>query len=253
MTRRVRSIILVAATTVAACAHRAAGGGEAEVRLAANPDVRWETEGPHEVTVVLENAGSARVAIPEPSAAHAQVVVTEAGAARVVCHEDAALAAADAQVIDLAPRERRALAVRLESCDPPPGEYRYELSYVVPQARGATWSGRVGPARGRILVQRSAAVVEQPASRRTVAPPRHPAPAGAAPASPHPPPAVPGLGPASLACVDRELARRGLNAYGDPVATLYPDGPPVLASEVERQRLLLERYPDVATLCLVPP
>jgi hypothetical protein len=44
------------------------------------------------------------------------------------------------------------------------------------------------------------------------------------------------------ACVDRELSRRGLNAFGDPPGTP--------AREVDdRYRYVTERYPDIATTC----
>lgn len=108
----------------------------------------------------------------------------------------------------------------------------------------------------RARPERAAAVAGAPLPRspRSVEPPGHPAPD--TPAVPAPP--DPGLSPvparppaaATAACVDRELRRRGLNAYGDPQATVYRRVPPVPPSErVER---VLARYPEIRTTCAVP-
>jgi hypothetical protein len=44
------------------------------------------------------------------------------------------------------------------------------------------------------------------------------------------------------ACVDRELSRRGLNAFGDPPGTA--------AREVDdRYEYVTRRYPDIGTVC----
>jgi hypothetical protein len=245
-------LALLAGALALACAHRFGAESPPDLRLITNPDVRWETGGPHDVALVLENAGSEKLRLTEPDPAQAGVTVFEPGEKDPVCRKDPAPPADPPKVVDLAPRERRALVVRLESCALGPGEYRYEAWYVAPEARSA-WAGRVGPERGRVLVHRPEEVA-LPASPRAVSPPDHAeAPVPSAPSSPDSRPAVPPLGSASLACVDRELARRGLNAWGDPASTLYPDGPPTLASEVERQRMVLERYPDLATLCRIPP
>jgi peptidoglycan hydrolase-like protein with peptidoglycan-binding domain len=48
------------------------------------------------------------------------------------------------------------------------------------------------------------------------------------------------------ACVDRELSRRGLNAYGDP-----PGTPPRDADD--RYEFVMQRYPDIGTVCTTTP
>jgi hypothetical protein len=238
----------------AACSQRFGPPRAPELRLSTNPDVRWETDGPHDLAVILENTGAVPTALPEPSPAYASVVVFDPADAGSICRKDAAQVAESPELVDLAGRERRALVVRLDTCEIVPGEYRYEASYVIPEVPGSRWSGRLGPEHGRIVVQSSGALIDWPASRSAVSPPGHAdAPGPPAPANPHFRRAVPPLGPASLACVDRELAGRGLNAWGDPAATVYPEGPPTLASEVERQKMVLERYPEIANSCRIPP
>jgi hypothetical protein len=213
---------------------------------------------------MLENTGDAQTSIALPSPEQAAVVVFDAAGREPLCRKEAEPAPPGLPLVELAERERRALVVRLESCHLAPGAYRYEAAYVIPDVPGARWAGRLGPEHGRIVVQRSTAVIDRPASRAAVSPPgpggtgsgRTPEPdveVTPAPANPHLRPGVSPLGPSSLSCVDRELARRGMNAWGDPAATIYPEGPPTLSSDVERQMMILERYPDIATLCRVPP
>jgi hypothetical protein len=253
---RFTSMSILSAVVIAACAHRFGSPTSPGLRLSTNPDVRWETEGPHDLALVLENTGTAPTAIPEPSPARAYVTVYDTDPSRPVCTHGPD-PAAPTTLADLGPGERRALVVHLPSCELSRGEYRYEVWYDIPDVPGTRWSGRIGPEYGRIFVQSSAAAVDFPASRSAVSPPERadaPAPpAPPAPANPHFHPAFPPFGPASLACVDRELERRGLNAWGDPSATVYPDGPPTLPSDVERQQMVLERYPDIAMVCRLPP
>jgi hypothetical protein len=53
-------------------------------------------------------------------------------------------------------------------------------------------------------------------------------------------------------CVDRELASRGLNAYGDPAGTTYPPGqmPPARA---RGWSAIVARHPDIGAVCFYPP
>ncbi len=55
-------------------------------------------------------------------------------------------------------------------------------------------------------------------------------------------------------CIDRELARRDLNEFGDPKGTTYPHGTPQgVASTVDRYRYILGHRPDIATTCTRAP
>jgi hypothetical protein len=52
-------------------------------------------------------------------------------------------------------------------------------------------------------------------------------------------------------CIDRELARRHLNALGDPEGTTYPPDSPLLrlTETVDRYDYVMERRRDIATTC----
>ncbi len=53
-------------------------------------------------------------------------------------------------------------------------------------------------------------------------------------------------------CLDRELARRGLNAYGDPAGTRYPPGrtPPASAKSWSA---IVAKHPEIGAVCFYPP
>jgi hypothetical protein len=74
------------------------------------------------------------------------------------------------------------------------------------------------------------------------------------PAAPNPqaPPGNAGTAPdATAACVDRELQRRGLDAYGEPLGTTTsPALPPAVGPD--RIDRVLARYPEIRTTCKVP-
>jgi hypothetical protein len=51
-------------------------------------------------------------------------------------------------------------------------------------------------------------------------------------------------------CIDRELAVRDLNAFGDPEGTTYPGGAPLgVATGAGRYDYVMRRRPDVAAAC----
>lgn len=51
-------------------------------------------------------------------------------------------------------------------------------------------------------------------------------------------------------CVDRALAARGLNGFGDPPGTQYPQGVPVDPSSLARYDYVLHRSPSIRGECL---
>ena len=58
-------------------------------------------------------------------------------------------------------------------------------------------------------------------------------------------------------CMDRELARRGLNEFGDPTGTTYPEGSPlydvITKSSTDRFRFVTRRHPDIGAACSSAP
>ncbi len=58
-------------------------------------------------------------------------------------------------------------------------------------------------------------------------------------------------------CIDRELRRRGLNAYGDPEGTTYPNGSPLLneltGTMANRYDYVVRWHRDIGTICGVEP
>lgn len=51
-------------------------------------------------------------------------------------------------------------------------------------------------------------------------------------------------------CIDRELASRELNEYGDPPGTTYPEGRPLgVTQTTDRFEYVLQRHPGIRTTC----
>ncbi len=57
-------------------------------------------------------------------------------------------------------------------------------------------------------------------------------------------------GPERNRCIDRELARRGLNEFGDPKGTTYSDGAPLgVTKATDRYDYVLRHRRDIAIAC----
>ena len=55
-------------------------------------------------------------------------------------------------------------------------------------------------------------------------------------------------------CIERELARRDLNEFGDPLGTTYTgSSPPGVPTAVGRYKYVLKRRPDIAAACTKMP
>lgn len=65
---------------------------------------------------------------------------------------------------------------------------------------------------------------------------------GAPPASPPP-----------QSCLDRQLAAKGLNQFGDPLDRAYPGGTPLFdertGKSTDRAAYVFSRHPDIARAC----
>ncbi len=72
-----------------------------------------------------------------------------------------------------------------------------------------------------------------------------------APASPPSEPGTPQS--AAAACVDAQLAARGLNSFGDPQDTNYSGGTPLFDEKSgkarDRVEYVLSRHPEIAAAC----
>ncbi len=63
-----------------------------------------------------------------------------------------------------------------------------------------------------------------------------------------PPPETP-----AQSCLDAQLAKRGLNQFGDPPDTMYPGGTPLFdettGKRTDREAYVFARHPDIAAAC----
>ncbi|WP_248344747.1 hypothetical protein [Anaeromyxobacter paludicola] len=187
--------------------------------------------------------------------------------------------------LELRPGASRTLVVHLEDrcAVATPGSYTLLFSYRAPAAEGQE-PYEVAPVEVKLTVAPASAppapspapapaaggpaeAVPSPAAPAAPATPAAPAPrADAAPATPAPPASPPGAaapapGPdgvaARNACVDRELARRGLNAFGDRPGTVYAGGTPLFDERTgrtaDRHEHVLSRQPSIAAACPASP
>ena len=57
----------------------------------------------------------------------------------------------------------------------------------------------------------------------------------------------------AAACVDAELAKRGLDQYGGAAGTMYPGGTPLFqestGKRTDRNQYVYARHPDIAAAC----
>jgi hypothetical protein len=60
-------------------------------------------------------------------------------------------------------------------------------------------------------------------------------------------------GPERNRCIDRELARRDLNEFGDPKGTMYPEGAPLgVTKGTDRYEFVVRHRPDIGVTCTRP-
>ena len=59
--------------------------------------------------------------------------------------------------------------------------------------------------------------------------------------------------PAPQSCLDRELAARRLNSFGDPADTAYPGGTPLFneatGKSTDRAAYIFARHPEIGLAC----
>ena len=69
-----------------------------------------------------------------------------------------------------------------------------------------------------------------------------------------PPAQVPAAqGGSAQSCLDRQLAAKGLNQYGDPEGTMYPGGTPLFDEKTgrttPREQYVFAKHPELARAC----
>ncbi len=274
-----------AALLAAGCAtsNSSAGGYQAPIRMNAPELVAWEPDGPYDLDLVIVNGTSMQIQILAAKPEAAQVTLFRPDGTVACKTPNPARKTYEIWWIrKLGGGKSMPLRVDVRSACKTlePGAYRYEAIYFSNPAHGASASlhqGFFGPETGRVLVREGAtklgieelrtaltetaapaAEVAQPgpASEPTATEPA--AAADATPAKPETPAAEPdgdgrepATSPADIrACVDRELAGRGLNAYGDPKGTSYDSGAPV--DEYGRILYVASRNPAIRRACGIP-
>jgi hypothetical protein len=225
-----RILATTALVSLLACATPTQEGGPGSpVRLAAPAEVAWSVGGPFELAVEVRNdsEGEIMLARPEPEALQVRVLRDADGS--VACQTPRPSWRQVEGYYGRLVRPERGLKLKVDVwpyCRSlAPGAYRYEATFLanpVSVSGQRVWSGTLLSPGGQIRVSAEA-------------------PAAAAP------PAAPPSPDAARACVDRELAARGLNAYGDPADTAYPNGPP--ADEAGRILYVAGRNAEIRKAC----
>lgn len=279
-----RTWILIAAVAVLAPActpNQLDGGPDSAVRLDTQAAVGWEPGGPYNLDIVIYNATGYRMMLVEPKKESLQVKVFRLSDGKLACKTPSPTHTQFegwwAKPVRAASGLKLAVDIWPYCKDLTAGLYRYEAVFLANPATGVTnvvWTGVLGPQGGKIaigpglsndeaaLASALAAPVAAPEAAVAATPadsaaPAQPAtgeqPATAAPgvaekpAAPPPPAASP---EAIRACVDRELAARGLNAYGDPQGTKYEDRAPV--DEGGRILYVASRNAEIRLACKIP-
>jgi hypothetical protein len=270
-------MLAAAALTLCCASAQLTGGPESPVRLDTPEAVGWEPGGPFNLDLTIYNATGHRITLVTPSQEALQVKIFRITDGKLVCKTPA-----PTQKIYEGPAARfvRAANGLKFRADIWPycrnlgeGTYRYEAVYVANQATSGTdnsFTGTIGPQGGRIVVRSGISTDEGALEAALAAPASQPeapgTPVAEEPAAPTdqpaaakaPAPAKPaeGAAPAATvnpeairACVDRELASRGLNAYGDPQGTKYDDHPPV--DEGGRILYVASRLPEIRYACRI--
>lgn len=251
-----RAALATAACALAlACATPAARGGpEDRVRLDVPAAVGWEPEGPFVLPLEIHNATGVALSLARPTAEAVQVELFRADDGRRACRTPSPTHRQYESREVARVRGASGLPLRVDVwpyCrNLTPGLYRYEVVYVANPAEaggGLAFAGTLGPRSGRVAIGAGLSRGGEPLAAALAAQPGEPA---GPPVRPPGEPAGTGAsaaGEVARQCVDRALALRGLNAYGDPQGTRYPDGPP--ADEGGRALYVAGRNAEIREAC----
>ncbi len=260
---------------LAACAstQKVQGGADSPVQLQVPDYLAWDLDGPFEVPISIVNCTPMILMAVEIRPESSDVSIMDS-TGKVVCKTPRAVEKVYEQwrvkALQVGQRWELKRDIREYCQNLGPGAYRYEVNYRLNSSETALRSQYVaflGPISGKLLVQRDAtamkyedlvAVLDNPGlldGAAAEAGAGEPAPA--AQAKDQPAPASGEAAPAGVevseirACVDKELADRGLNAYGDPKGTKYADGKTPV-DEFGRILYVASKNPSIRKACKVP-
>jgi hypothetical protein len=241
-------ILLPVALCLSCASTQLDGGPDSQVRLDTRDAIGWEPGGPFPLELTVYNASGHRLVLAQPRPEATQVKVFRASDGALVCKTPSPSRVTGEGWDAKGVRSSQGLQVTIDLwpyCQNlPQGVYRYELVYVANPAAASevVFTGTLGPRRGEIAIGPGlssdeaalAAALSRPSTEGP--PPASSSSAAAAPSA-----------QSVVACMDRELAARGLNAYGDPQGTTYPSGPP--ADEGGRVLYVAGRNPEIRAAC----
>lgn len=164
----VLACLLAAGCSGASAGRRDDGGPDLGVRVWAPPIVRWEAGRPREVEFSIENLTLRTVTVPATDPANARVDVYAGPESIRLCGVAPRQGPAPrgAETIALAPGDRISVRVDLDAACAavPPGDYRYEVSYRLPDTgRSGVVAGTLPTRYGQVLV--AAGSAQEPARR----------------------------------------------------------------------------------------
>lgn len=205
------ALLLACATTTSE------GGPESPVRLVAPGEVAWAPGGPFLLELEVRNASGSGLTLAKPAPEALQVRIYREPGGELACKTPSPAHRQYEGWAGLRVPSSKGVALKVDLwpyCRAlVPGTYRYDATYVsnpVAAAGEILWTGTLVAPGGRVEIAEPAAGGSPAASGADgVA-----TPAVAAPAE------------AARECVDRELAARGLNPFGDKQGTEYPGEPP---------------------------
>jgi hypothetical protein len=264
MGRRFAAMYALAALAASAgCATgKVRGGPGSTVQLVLPDAVAWEPDDEYEVPMTVFNATGMMLQIAQPYEDAVEFALFKRDGT-VACKSPKMTwrQVESWRILKVRPLSGMSYKVKFDGVckNLPSGVYRYEVSY---RAAGPSdsyadivWTGSLGPLGGRVLLGQGARSLKYedlvaaldakegtPEAEAVAA-----TAAAAAAAAQANTPAATGDAAAVRACVDKELADRGLNAYGDPPGTSYASGPPT--DEYGRVLYVASRNPGIRRVC----
>jgi hypothetical protein len=256
------ALALVALAGCASTGSKVRGGPGSTVQLVVPEAVAWEPGDDFIVPVTVFNATKMMLQIAQPGDDSVEFTLYKpdgsraCGSPRVTWHQVEPFRIQRVRPLTGMPYKAKFDAYCQDLAS---GVYRYDISYHASSPSDsftdAVWTGQLGPLSGRVLLRSGARGLKYEellaAFEAKEGSPEATAVAAAADAAAAAEAAsTPGAAgdPAAVrACVDKELAARKLNAYGDPAGTQYANGPPT--DEYGRVLYVASRFSAIRKVC----